>query len=35
MTDSSIRFVPELFLQRAIAAPEVYPILWSRSSVLI
>ena len=26
MTDSSIRFVPELFFQRAIAAPEVYPI---------
>ncbi len=26
MTDSSIRFVPELFFQRAIAAPEIYPI---------
>ena len=26
MTDSSIRFVPEMFFQRAIAAPEVYPI---------
>ena len=26
MTDSSIRFVPELFFQRAIAAPEGYPI---------
>lgn len=26
MTESSIRFVPELFFQRAIAAPEVYPI---------
>lgn len=26
MTDSSIRFVPERFFQRAIAAPEVYPI---------
>lgn len=25
MTDSSIRFVPELFFQRAIAAPEIYP----------
>ena len=27
MTDSSIRFVPELFFQRAIVAPEVYPYL--------
>ena len=26
MTDSSIRFVPELFFQRAIAAPEIHPI---------
>lgn len=26
MTESSIRFVPELFFRRAIAAPEVYPI---------
>ena len=26
MTDSSIRFVPELFFQRAIAIPKVYPI---------
>ena len=26
MSDSSIRFVPELFFQRAIAAPEIYPI---------
>ena len=26
MTDSSIRFVPELFFQRGIAAPEIYPI---------
>ena len=26
MTDSSIRFVPDLFFQRAIAAPEIYPI---------
>ena len=26
MIDSSIRFVPELFFQRAIVAPEVYPL---------
>ena len=26
MTDSSIRFVPELFFQRALATSEIYPI---------
>lgn len=30
MTDSSIRFVPELFFQRAIVAPEVYPVFEER-----